>query len=61
MSRVGKKQISVPSNVQVTITEGTLKAKGPKGELFVTIPSEISFSNENNVLTFARTDRKSVV
>jgi len=61
VSRVGKKQITVPSNVQVTITDGTLKAKGPKGELSVIIPSEISFTNENNILTFARSsDQKDV-
>ncbi len=54
MSRVGKKQITIPANVQVTLTDGILKAKGPKGELMVRVPSEISYSNENSVISFAR-------
>jgi len=54
VSRVGKKQITIPANVQVTLTDGILKAKGPKGELMVRVPSEISYSNENSVISFAR-------
>lgn len=54
MSRVGKKQITVPANVQVTLTDGILKAKGPKGELKVRVPSVISYSNENSVISFTR-------
>ncbi len=33
MSRIGKKPVSVPASVNVTITGGELKVKGPKGEL----------------------------
>ncbi|MBS1536328.1 MAG: 50S ribosomal protein L6 [Bacteroidetes bacterium] len=61
MSRVGKKQIAVPANVQVTVAGGILKAKGPKGELMVRVPSEISYSNENNIISFARvSDQKDI-
>ncbi len=33
MSRIGRKPITVPSNVEVTIDGQTIKVKGPKGEL----------------------------
>src|SRR3989339_1512927 len=33
MSRIGKKPISIPKDVTITITDGLIKVKGPKGEL----------------------------
>lgn len=54
MSRVGKKPITIPEKVQVSIVGRTLKAKGPLGELSFDIPEPIEFSLENNVLTFSR-------
>ncbi|RLS59100.1 MAG: 50S ribosomal protein L6 [Planctomycetota bacterium] len=33
MSRIGKKPVTVPENVTVSVDNGTLKVKGPKGEL----------------------------
>lgn len=33
MSRIGKKPVPVPAAVTVTIADGNLKVKGPKGEL----------------------------
>jgi large subunit ribosomal protein L6 len=33
MSRIGKKPVTVPANVTVSINAGELKVKGPKGEL----------------------------
>jgi large subunit ribosomal protein L6 len=33
MSRIGNAPINVPANVTVTITEGNVNVKGPKGEL----------------------------
>lgn len=61
MSRVGKKIINIPSGVQVTLTSGEIKAKGPKGELQVIVPTEISCQLENNVLSFSRSsDEKGI-
>ncbi|MFN9302290.1 MAG: 50S ribosomal protein L6, partial [Candidatus Kapaibacterium sp.] len=61
MSRVGKKIITIPAGVQVSLSNGEVHAKGPKGELQVTISSEISCQLENNVLSFSRnSDEKSV-
>ncbi len=54
MSRIGKKPVVIPDKVNVTIEDKLLKAKGPKGELMLTLPAEIDFTLENNILTFSR-------
>lgn len=63
MSRIGKKIITIPSNVQVKFAENILTAKGPKGELSMKVPpvvklnqngSEISFEVENENNKFSR-------
>ena len=54
MSRIGKKPIQIPNNVQVSFDGNLLKAKGPKGELKLEIPKEIEFKFENNEITFSR-------
>ena len=41
MSRIGKKPVVIPSNVQASVTGQTVKVKGPKGELSVTLPEEV--------------------
>ena len=33
MSRIGRKPVTIPSNVNVSISQGELKVKGPKGDL----------------------------
>lgn len=38
MSRIGKKPITVPSNVTATVSGQTVKMKGPKGELSFNVP-----------------------
>lgn len=42
MSRVGKKPIDVPEKVEVTIKEGNVAVKGPRGELSCGIPPRVS-------------------
>ncbi len=41
MSRIGKKPIVIPENVEVKIEAGQIIVKGPKGELKQSIPSQI--------------------
>jgi large subunit ribosomal protein L6 len=53
MSRIGKKPIPVPANVQVTIDGQTVAVKGPKGELSWTVSEEIAVTQENGELTLA--------
>jgi len=54
MSRIGKKPIPVPSNVQVSIDGSNIRVKGPKGELARQIRPEISLKVEDGTLLVER-------
>jgi large subunit ribosomal protein L6 len=54
MSRVGRLPIPLPKDVVVKIENGDVTVKGPKGELHLTLGSEITVNQENNVLVVAR-------
>ncbi|MHA6259205.1 50S ribosomal protein L6 [Sporosarcina sp. CAU 1771] len=55
MSRIGKKPITVPEQVTVTIAEGNhVTVKGPKGELTNTFNTDIKIEQEANVITLVR-------
>ena len=55
MSRIGRKVIAIPKGVTVTLKDGSLSVKGPKGQLTQQIPAEISAKVEGEELSFART------
>src|SRR5215831_18361295 len=42
MSRVGKKPVTIPGGVQVTLKESILAVKGPKGELKKDLPDGVT-------------------
>jgi large subunit ribosomal protein L6 len=54
MSRVGKKPITIPSGVTVTINDAELDVKGPKGTLKTPIPAGIKFKQEDGSLIAER-------
>src|SRR6266481_4667014 len=54
MSRIGKKAITLPKGVSVTIRERELEVKGPKGTLKTPIPQGISFKLEGEELRAER-------
>ncbi len=54
MSRVGKKPITIPAGVTVTINDKELEVKGPKGTLKTPVPSGIKFRQEDGTLTAER-------
>ena len=56
MSRVGKKPITIPDGVTVTISDAELEVKGPKGLLKTPVPKGISFKQEDGALIAARKD-----
>lgn len=56
MSRVGKKVISIPSGVTVSIRDNTVTVKGGKGELSWTMPEGIGAAVEGDVLSVTRAD-----
>lgn len=51
MSRIGKQHISVPAGVTVTFDAHAVRVKGPKGELSRALRDEITFTQENGVIT----------
>jgi large subunit ribosomal protein L6 len=54
MSRVGKKPITIPSGVTVSITDAELEVKGPKGVLKTPVPAGVSFKQEESSLIAER-------
>ena len=58
MSRIGRKPITVPDGVQITVAPEEVRVTGPKGELAERIHRDISVAQEDGVLTVSRpTDR----
>lgn len=47
MSRIGKKPIPVPKGVQVTLKDGLVEVKGPKGQLAQALPPGVSVALED--------------
>ena len=54
MSRVGKSPITVPNGVSITVKDGLVTAKGPKGEVSQAMNPDITIEIENGVLTVNR-------
>lgn len=52
MSRIGKLPISIPSGVTVTLNNGVVNVKGPKGELSQKVDSSIKVKIEDNHVIF---------
>ena len=56
MSRIGNKEIVVPENVEIKITENHISVKGPKGTLERDIHKNISLEMNENVIKVTRKD-----
>ncbi len=56
MSRIGKKPITIPAGVTVTVDGNNVVVKGPKGELTQNVNKAIKVNVENGVVTFERTN-----
>ena len=56
MSRIGKSPIPVPSGVDVTITGTKVAVKGPKGELSIETPEDITVTQEGDQILVTRPD-----
>jgi large subunit ribosomal protein L6 len=55
MSRVAKKPIEIPSDVDVQINGQTLAVKGPRGALEFPLHARVSISKQGNTLIFEQT------
>ncbi len=56
MSRIGKRPITVPAKVQVTINGANVAVKGPKGELQRDLPANLSLTQDGEILTVTPRD-----
>ena len=56
MSRVGKAPIELPSGVEVSVANGVVSVKGPKGDLMETIDARITTTVDDGVVTLSRVD-----
>ena len=54
MSRVGRTPITVPASVEVTIADRHVTVKGPKGELELDVPGEITVRREGEEILVER-------
>ncbi|MGX9395684.1 50S ribosomal protein L6 [Mycoplasma sp. 1573] len=54
MSRVGKRVLNIPANVEVKIEKSFIEVKGPKGTLSFQFSDLIEIKNENNQITTHR-------
>jgi large subunit ribosomal protein L6 len=56
MSRIGKRPITVPAKVEVTINGAKVSVKGPKGELQRELPINLVLAQEGETLTVTPQD-----
>lgn len=56
MSRIGKRPISIPQKVTVSIDGQNVLVKGPKGELSRTLPSGVMVEQDNDSILVKRAD-----
>ena len=55
MSRIGKKPVSIPKGVTITVKDSVVTVKGPKGELSQQIDRDITIEITENELIVSRT------
>jgi large subunit ribosomal protein L6 len=54
MSRIGKKPVSIPKGVTVTLDGSNITVKGPKGELHRSLPGAMAVSMKDNEVVVER-------
>ena len=58
MSRVGNAPIELPAGVEVTVGDGVVEVKGPKGNLTEAIDARITTSVDDGVVSLSRADEE---
>lgn len=59
MSRIGRAPVTVPSGVNISVNEGLINVKGPKGELEVPVSTRLTVEMNDGELTVSRpTDQR---
>jgi len=54
MSRIGKRPVPIPTGVTVSLTDGGVTVKGPKGELSRTLPAEMKIEVRDQEVVVTR-------
>jgi len=54
MSRIGKKPVSLPKGVTVTVDGSTVRVKGPRGDLERTVPAAMTVAVDGTTVTVSR-------
>jgi large subunit ribosomal protein L6 len=54
MSRIGKKPIPIPAGVKVQVSNGSVRAEGPRGTLSQPVPTGLSAAVDANTLVISR-------
>ena len=54
MSRIGRAPVEVPQQVEIDVSERTVKVKGPKGELAVPVGQGVTVRQENEQIVVER-------
>ena len=54
MSRIGRAPVEVPQQVEIDVSERTVKVKGPKGELVVPVGQGVTVRQENGQIIVER-------
>jgi large subunit ribosomal protein L6 len=54
MSRIGKKPIPIPAGVTVQVSNGSVRAEGPRGKLSQPVPTGLSAAVDANTLVISR-------
>jgi large subunit ribosomal protein L6 len=54
MSRIGRRPVPIPAGVTVTVADGRVAVKGPKGELSYKLPAELAARVEGGTLLVTR-------
>ena len=57
MSRIGKKPVTVPQGVEVNLSGQNIAAKGPKGELAVTLSDYVTVAQNDDGVTVTPADK----
>nr|YP_009293783.1 ribosomal protein L6 [Rhodymenia pseudopalmata]AOM64465.1 ribosomal protein L6 [Rhodymenia pseudopalmata] len=61
MSRIGKKNIIIPQNVNANIDSSNIIIKGPKGQLAYKLPCGITIEKNKNILQLKKVDESKEV
>lgn len=61
MSRIGKKPVTIPSGVSVTIGASEVTVKGPKGTLKLPVPPSCKVTQEDNEIIVTRNSEEKFV